>query len=137
MHSPLALLGQGICDRDNRDASTHSTWGVTWASRDSNPMSHDNPRPAARMDAACGRRGMAREPRPVTGGIAARAGGSRTRIVASFARIVPSSSDHGIRYGDAVLCGSLLSYGIRRRAANAHARQQQIEREGEVRARDL
>jgi len=25
MHSTLALLGQGICDRDNRDASTHST----------------------------------------------------------------------------------------------------------------
>jgi hypothetical protein len=30
--------------------------------------------------------------------------------------------DHGSWCGDAVLCGSLLSYGDRWRAANAHAR---------------
>jgi hypothetical protein len=35
--------------------------------------------------------------------------------------------DHGSWCGDDVLCASLLSYGDRRRAANAHARLRKLE----------
>ena len=58
--------------------------------------------------------------RAVSHGVAdgARTGGIRTRIAASCVRTVRPSSGIGTWYGDAELCGSLLSYGVRRRAAN-------------------
>ena len=45
--------------------------------------------------------------------------------------------DHGSECGDAVLCASLLSYGARWRAANAHARLKKTGRAGENRTRVL
>ena len=49
----------------------------------------------------------------------------------------PVLVDHGCWCGDAVLCESLLSYAVRRRAANAHTRLKEKERAGEIRTRDL
>ena len=76
--------------------------------------------------------------RPATRGDGARTGGIRTRIAASCVRTVLPSSGIGTWCGDAELCGSLLSYGVRRRAANAHARRKVEDgRAGETRTRGL
>jgi hypothetical protein len=128
--SSLALWARvSVTGRDNRAATARSSgMHVTRASRDSNPRHAplpDNPRLAARHRLRCSAgKGAARDLAPcqIVQGYGTRTGGSRTRISVSCVRAVRPSSGIGTSRGDTVLSVALLSYGIRLRAAFAHAR---------------